>query len=87
MPFHHTAADVLNRDFLEMRCRLLDLAAALDRIDRGEDAASARNDPRTERVRKAMQVLLDGHEDRAERVQMVFSDSYDAAWRESFSSR
>ena len=28
------AAEVLNRDFLEIRARILDLAAALDRVDR-----------------------------------------------------
>ena len=38
-----TAADVLDRDFLSMRCRLIELAAALDRIDRAQ--GSAADDP------------------------------------------
>ena len=34
MTNRRSKADVLNRDFLETRSRVLDLAAALDRLDR-----------------------------------------------------
>ena len=40
-----------------------------------------RSDLRRDQIVKAIQVLIDGQPDRAERVQMVFSDPYDEAWR------
>ena len=76
-----TAKDVLDRDFLEVRCRLLDIAAALDRIDRAQRPDSVRGDLRLAKLQEAIRVLIDGKPDRAERVQMVFSDSYDEGWQ------
>jgi hypothetical protein len=66
-----TAAAVLDRDFLSIRCRLIELAAALDRIDRAEDSAA--DDPRLAQVRRSLEILGDLSPDRAERVQMEFS--------------
>ncbi len=83
MPGKMTAAELLDGEFLEMRCRLLDVAAALGRIDAGMDGASVASDPRLASLREAAAVLIDGQGDRARRVQMVFSDSYDPDWRTS----
>ena len=66
-----TAAEVLDRDFLSMRCRLIDLAAALDRIDRAAPPASG--DPRLAQVRHSIEILASPSPDRTERVQMEFS--------------
>jgi hypothetical protein len=66
-----TAAEVLDRDFLSMRCRLIELAAALDRIDRA--AAPAASDPRLGQIRRSLEILAGPSPDRAERVQMEFS--------------
>jgi hypothetical protein len=71
------AATALDNFFLDARARLLDLAAILDRIDRGGGVA---NDPRLAKVRQALEVLHDKSGGRAERVQQVFSLDYDAAW-------
>jgi hypothetical protein len=71
------ARTVLDSHFLEARARLLDLAAILDRIDRGGGVA---NDPRLAKVRQALEVLHDDSGGRAERVQQIFSLDYDAAW-------
>jgi hypothetical protein len=76
-----SAADVLNRNFLEMRSRLLDVAAALDRVDRGTGLAAARADARWSKLHEALGVLAAGRPDRAERVQMIFSLPYDDGWR------
>lgn len=76
-----TATDMLDREFLEIRCRILDIAAALDRIDRASGAGTAASDPRLDRIRESAAVLLDGGADRARRVQMVFSEPYDDTWR------
>jgi hypothetical protein len=75
------APKVLEQFFLEARCKLLDLAAILDRIGRGEGASAVEPDPRLERICKAIHVLLDQESGRAERIQQVFSLDYDPAWK------
>jgi hypothetical protein len=77
-----SAPEVLNREFLEIRCKILDLAAALDRLSRAE--GSVEGDPRTSRLCEALQVVLDEPEGRAEQVQMIFSRPYDDEWQEAF---
>jgi hypothetical protein len=72
------APRVLDMFFLEARSKLLDLAAVLDRLDRGDGSAAA--DPRVERIRKALLTLLETEPGRAERVQQTFSLSYDPDW-------
>jgi hypothetical protein len=74
------AAKALDTYFLEARCKMLDLAAILDRIGRGADAAGVENDPRLEKIRQALEVLHDRSGGRAERVQQIFSLDYDPAW-------
>ncbi len=76
-----TAAEILDRDYLNMRHRILDIAAALDRIDRGGAREAVEDDPRMEEIRSALAVLAEGTIGRTERVQMTFSRPYDPAWR------
>jgi hypothetical protein len=66
----------LDTYFLEARAKLLDLAAILDRVDRGGGA----EDPRLAKVRQALEVLGDRSAGRAERVQKIFSLDYDPGW-------
>lgn len=75
-----TARTTLDAAFLEARCKILDLAAILDRIGRGAGANETMNDARVERLREALEVLLDESSARAERVQQLFSQEYDSAW-------
>lgn len=77
-----TAPEVLNREFLEVRSKILDLAAAFDRLGRAQ--GSVADDPRLARLYEALEAVqaLDG--DRAERVQMIFSRAYDANWQKTF---
>lgn len=74
------APKALDSFFLEARAKLLDLAAILDRIGRGKEAAGIGDDPRLERIRKALEVLHDQSGGRAERIQQIFSREYDSAW-------
>jgi hypothetical protein len=74
------AARVLDQFFLDARSRLLDVAAVLDRLDRGADAAAAAADPRVARIREAVHALLEAGPGRAERVQRIFSLDYDPSW-------
>ncbi len=74
------ANKALDAFFLEARCKLLDLAAFLDRINRGRDAAAVSGDPRLEKIGKALEVLHDQSGGRAERIQQIFSLEYDPKW-------
>ncbi len=84
MPAVQPALDVLNRDFLEVRAKLLEIAASFDRWDRAE--GSVAEDRRIGLVRRALEVLADPQGDggRAERIQMVFSLPYEANWKQDF---
>ncbi len=71
------ATDAFEREFLKMRHRVLDVAAALDRIDGADGAEAVLRDPRMTMLREAVQTLTSGKPDRAERVQMIFSIPFD----------
>lgn len=75
MPIPIPAADVLDREFLGIRCRLIDLAAALDRIDRAEGAPAG--DPRWSQIRRSLEILGGSAPNRAEQVQLAFSLPYE----------
>jgi hypothetical protein len=67
--------DVLDGQFPEMRWRTLSLAADLDRIGRSDGGSQTlQDDPRLQKLRRALEVLLSDGPDRAQRVQMIFSD-------------
>lgn len=74
------AARALDQFFLDARSRLLDLAAILDRVGRGADAASAAADPRAEKILKAVGVLASDAPNKAELIQQLFSLAYDPDW-------
>jgi hypothetical protein len=75
-----TATATLEREFLAMRAKILELAASLDRIQRSE----GEGDARLNKLKQALQILLSEQEGRAERVQLHFSREYCETWRESF---
>lgn len=75
-----TAREVFDQEFLTVRAKLLEVAAALDRIDRA--GGSLANDSRRTQVQAAIQVLLRPDDDRAEQLQLVFSRPYVFDWRE-----
>jgi hypothetical protein len=82
MPIPMAAAEVLDREFLEVRARLIDVAAALDRIDRAE--GSVGDEPRLGKIRQALQILAGDTSDRAERLQMLFCLPYQEDWRKDY---
>ncbi len=75
------AARALDQYFLEARCRLLDLAAILDRVGRGEHAESVANDSRSAKIDDALKVLLSDAANKAELIQQIFSQEYDPTWK------
>ena len=75
------ANKALEQYFFEARCKLLDIAAILDRVNRGQESGEVpANDPRIEKIRKALEVLHDQSGGRAERIQQIFSLDYDPSW-------
>ncbi len=76
-----TREQVINRYFPEMRCKVLEVAASLDRIDRADAESNGRDQPRMDQLRRAVRVLLEDGPGRAEKIQKIFSREYDPNWR------
>jgi hypothetical protein len=74
------AQQVLEREFLEIRAKLLELAASFDRLDRGE--GDIIQDVRLGCIREGLEVLAGAGPGRAEAIQMIFSREYHPSWRE-----
>ena len=81
MSGHRTQTDVLNRDFLETRAKILELAASLDRLDRARSSSSQDPDPRRITLQKGLEALRSSEPGRAEAVQRIFSHEYDPEWQ------
>jgi len=77
-----SSAEVLNREFFEIRAKLLEVAASLDRIDRAEGDVAG--DPRLALFDETMRILREEQNDRAEQIQLLFSRDYDDAWQKTF---
>jgi hypothetical protein len=69
------AKETLDATFMEMRWRALSLAADLDRIERAEGGPQLlSSDPRLAQLREAFQLLVAVKANRAEQLQLIFSD-------------
>jgi hypothetical protein len=77
-----TAQQVLNREFLELRAKVLELAASFDRLERYEGDVSA--DPRLAKIYEGLDVLKSPRADRAEQIQLLFSRAYKDDWQQRF---
>jgi hypothetical protein len=76
------AKTVLDSDFLETRCKILEIAAILDRIERAPARHGEHPDARLAQLRQALEALLEPGPGRAETVQRIFSLDFDPSWRE-----
>lgn len=75
------AKEVLDREFLLTRACILDVAAALDRLDRAPEHHVHPPDPRLDQIRRALEALLVPEPSRAETIQILFSLDYDPEWK------
>lgn len=80
-----SASEILDREFLDVRAKILELGACLDRWNRAE--GSVADDKRIHKVREALEVLLGDAPEKAEQIQMLFSLPYDDEWQEKFNVR
>ncbi|MFM7101996.1 MAG: hypothetical protein ACKO3N_12585 [Verrucomicrobiota bacterium] len=65
-----TRRQVLDLYFMDARCKLIEIAAFLDRVDRGH----GETDFRWDAFRSALHHLAEGEPSRAEKVLRAFSD-------------
>jgi phage-related protein len=72
-----TSKEILESNFLEIRSRILELAAALDRIER---AGSPEDLPLWKQIHQGLDHLQTGQKNRAERIQLLFSRPFEADW-------
>ena len=75
---------ILDESFLEVRAKLLEIAATLDRVDRSADEEgplTAAAQSQRERIDDAVRILLSEGPNRAERLQRLFSRPYESSWR------
>lgn len=75
-----SSQQILDDEFLTLRAKILELAAALDRIERGAEPGA--DVDRLQLVHSALRVLIESSGDRAEQVQLMFSRPYAADWRQ-----
>ena len=69
------AKHVLERQYHELRWRILSLAADFDRLQRAAGGdAFLRSDPRIANLQDCLEELRSPEQNRAERVQMILSD-------------
>jgi len=80
------AKQQLEREFLEIRARILELAACMDRLDRADGADELASDPSYQRLIQGLKIVIDQTPDRAERVQLLFSREYDPDWKQKFAT-
>jgi hypothetical protein len=71
MPASTSAGTLLAGEFLAIRCRVIELAAILDRIDRAGGVAA--DDPQWLPIRRSLEILAAHGPTRAAQVQMAFS--------------
>lgn len=84
---HRRAAEVLDESYLDVRAKLLEVAATLDRIDRAEESAAIVNDARRGQIDHAIAILSKSSDEavfsRATQIQQLFSRPYEADWRKT----
>ena len=77
-----TAEQILNREFLPVRAKILEIAATLDRLQRASGDPSSHQQLKS--LHEAIDILQEFEVGRAERVQLLFSLPYDQDWRDNF---
>ncbi len=75
-------APAFEQEFPLLRAKLLEIGAALDRLDRAGELVG--REPRVAKIRSAVETLFSSGGDRAEQIQLVFSRPYESDWRERF---
>jgi len=78
-----TPTELFQREFLPMRGKLLEVAAALDRLERKDPLLL--DYPGMDQISKAIEALRQNGQARAETVQKIFSLAYNPDWNTDIS--
>ena len=73
LPSSLSAEQVLDRYFLEVRAKLLEIAATLDRVERSPGVDVLRGDARVAFIQQALAVLQSPGPAKAERILNLYS--------------
>ena len=88
MKSQRSSSTILDREYLEIRGKLLELAASFDRMERADREASTSatpaEEPRKAQLEQGLSILLDSEPNKAERIQLLFSREYVSTWREDY---
>ena len=78
------AEQIVEQEFLQMRAKILEIAAFLDRLEpKSANNVSSANAERLKLLRNGCELLLDLDSDKAARLQLLFSRKYDEQWRQT----
>lgn len=78
------AEQIVEQEFLQVRAKILEIAAFLDRLDpQDSQGISSVNAERLKLLRAGCELLLDADSDKATRLQLLFSRKYDEQWRQA----
>lgn len=78
-----TAKQLFEQEFPALRCKMLEIAAILDRLDRGQ-GEGIEHDYRMAWVQAGLETLESDEPDRARRLQLIFSQPYEEGWLSRF---
>jgi hypothetical protein len=84
-----SANEVLEQEFLQIRAKILEIAAFYDRLDEADASQTQEGMPeisqKLDLLKEGCRELVDNEPGKAARVQLLFSREYDEAWRQKFS--
>lgn len=81
------ARQIFEAEFQTLRCKMIETAAILDRLDRAAAAhpeTSLTGDYRLPWIRQGLETLASEEPDRAKRLQLIFSQPYEEGWLDRF---
>lgn len=81
-----TGDSIVDESFLEVRAKLLEVAATLDRIDRASSEAPLSEAASGKRalLQQAIEIVQSSSPERAKELQHLFSRQYESDWRQTF---
>ncbi len=82
MPAQRTATQILDGEYLELRAKILELAASFDRLSRADEDLDG--DQRMQLIGEGLSILSDESTNKAEQIQQLFSREYSSSWRQQF---
>jgi len=83
---NRSADEILDESFLQVRAKLLEIAATLDRIDRAgqpHTELSVAQQNQRQKLDDALRICLGDSPDRAAQIQQLFSRRYEDSWRKT----